>query len=82
LFTVNPDGSGLKVVHLQTANSNYFAFEPGWSPDGTKIVFALSIDGTEGIFTANADGSGVSQITDSPTFDAAPDWGTHPLAGP
>ena len=80
VFTVNPDGSGLRVIHLQTANSNYFAFEPGWSPDGTKIIFGMSINGSEGIFTANADGSNVSQITNSPTFDAAPDWGTHPLA--
>jgi Tol biopolymer transport system component len=82
LKTVNPDGSGLKVIHLKTANSHYYAFEPAWSPDGTKIVFAMAIGTTEGIFTANADGSAVTQITDSPTLDAAPDCGTHPLARP
>jgi Tol biopolymer transport system component len=82
LFTVDPDGSGLRVIHLQTPNSNYFAYEPGWSPDGTEIVFAMFIDGTEGIFTANADGSNVVQVTNSPTSpDSAPDWGTHPLTG-
>jgi hypothetical protein len=80
LFTVSPHGSGLRVIHLQTANSNYFAFEPGWSPNGRKIIFALFSHGSEGIFKANANGSNVSQITDSPTFDTGPDWGSHPLA--
>jgi Tol biopolymer transport system component len=82
LFTVNPDGAGLRVIYLQTANSHYFAFEPGWSPDGTEIIFGMFIGDTEGIFTANADGSNVVQVTNSPTPpDTAPDWGTHPLAG-
>ena len=80
LFTVNPDGSGLRVIHLQTANSNYFAYEPGWSPDASKVIFAMFIDGSQGIFTANADGSHVFQVTDSPTADSAPDWGSQPLA--
>jgi hypothetical protein len=28
----------------------------------------------------NADGTGLTQVTASPTFDDEPDWGTHPLA--
>jgi Tol biopolymer transport system component len=61
------------------------AFHPGWSPDGTKIVFALftrTSPGTaqEGIYTANADGSRVRQVTRAPIYDAHPDWGPHPLA--
>jgi hypothetical protein len=42
----------------------------------------MFIEDTEGIFRANADGSNVVQVTNSPTPpDTAPDWGTHPLAG-
>jgi len=56
-------------------------FQPGWSPDGTKIVFTrISANGTEeNIFTVNADGSGLAQVTHSGGA-SQPDWGTHPLS--
>src|SRR6266496_6075313 len=76
LFTVHPDGNGLNLIHLQ---SKGFAFEPDWSPDGTQIVFCMGINGQEDIYTANADGSNVKQVTDTPEFENGPDWGTHPL---
>ena len=76
LFTVRPDGSGLSLIHLQ---SKGFAFEPDWSPDGTQIVFCMGINGQEDIYTANADGSNVKQVTDTPDFENGPDWGTHPV---
>jgi len=53
---------------------------PNWSPDGTKIVFCMGINGQEDIYTANADGSDVVQVTNTPDFENGPDWGTHPLA--
>jgi Tol biopolymer transport system component len=80
LFVVHPDGSGLSMIRLQTGTTRYFAFEPAWSPDGTKIVFCMSINGQEDIYTANADGSDVQQITNTPDFENGPDWGPHPLA--
>ena len=33
----------------------------------------------EGIATANADGSDVQYVTETPTFDHQADWGTHPV---
>jgi Tol biopolymer transport system component len=81
LFVVHPDGSGLSMIRLQTGTTRYFAFEPSWSPDGTQIVFSMFINGQEDIYTANADGSNVNQVTDTPDFENGPDWGTHPLAG-
>jgi Tol biopolymer transport system component len=81
LFVVHLDGSGLSMIRLQTGTTRYFAFGPSWSPDGTQIVFGMFINGQEDLYTANADGSNVKQITDTPDFENGPDWGTHPLAG-
>jgi len=83
LFTVYPDGTGLTPINLQVGTQKYSAFNSHWSPDGTRIIFNLFINGGEGIFTANPDGSGVTQVTftTNPGMQySAPDWGTHPLA--
>jgi Tol biopolymer transport system component len=75
LFVVRPDGGALTQIHLQTGTSKYFAFEPDWSPDGTRIVFCMFVNGQEDIYTARADGSDVVQVTDTPDFENGPDWG-------
>jgi len=84
VYVVHPDGTGLAKITLATSSLSR-AFGPGWSPDGTKIVFALFTrtspgTGQEGIYTARADGSHLQQVTNAPIFDEHPDWGTHPLA--
>jgi len=84
LYVVHPGGTGLAKIPLATSSLSR-AFDPGWSPDGTKIVFALftrTSPGTqqEGIYTAKADGSHLQQVTNAPIYDAHPDWGPHPLA--
>jgi len=61
------------------------AITPGWSPDGTKIVFAMFIgsQGSVNIYAANAEGTDVYQVTHESSLDfhdASPDWGPHPLA--
>lgn len=74
LFTLKPNGEGLRrVTHL--AGNSYNA---GWSPDGKKIVFAHHRRlGPEGdIYTINADGTGVRRLSHRPKLDAhRPDWG-------
>jgi len=60
----------------------YFAFFPNWSPDGTRIIFCMFINGGEGIYTANPDGSNIKQVTFTTNFNTlfnGPDWGTHPV---
>jgi len=68
------------MIKLQTGTTRYFAFQPAWSPDGTRIIFGMFINGGEGIFTANPDGSDVQQVeftTDFSNLFNGPDWGTH-----
>lgn len=80
LFVVHPDRSGLSPIKLRTGTARYFAFEPDWSPNGTRIVFCMFINGQEDIYTASADGSNLVQVTNTPDFENGPNWGTHPLA--
>jgi Tol biopolymer transport system component len=89
IWEVGADGSGLHQVPIplpcgvafsdaRAADCRY----PGWSPDGTRIVFnGITVSsGQSNLYTVNADGSDLVKITN--TGDAGePDWGTHPLAG-
>jgi Tol biopolymer transport system component len=86
---VHPDGTGLHAIPLAGVSRSSFAFQPSWSPDGTKFVFCLVTGrrpGTfqEGIYTANANGTDVDTVRIAPPGgnEDSPDWGTHPLAGP
>ena len=87
IFVTHPDGTGLTPIRLQTGTTRYFAFEPDWSPGGTQIVFCMYINGQEDIYAANADGSNLAQITNTPDVENGPDWGrslarTSVLASP
>jgi TolB protein len=50
--------------------------EPAFSPDGTKIVFSSgrAPGGGFEIYRMNADGLGVTRLTNNPADDFAPDW--------
>jgi Tol biopolymer transport system component len=87
IWVVNVDGSGLRQVPIKPACGGAFSdpkstscFYPGWSPDGRKIVFTrISANGTqENIYTVNADGSGLFQVTKSGGASQG-DWGSHSL---
>ena len=45
---------------------------PAWSPDGTRLAFS-SVRG-DGLWTMNADGTGLRRVTTSPTIDIQPAW--------
>jgi Tol biopolymer transport system component len=89
LWVVHADGSGLREIVVEgeppcgrpiAEPGSRSCFNPRWSPDGGKIVFNVFSDATgENVYSANADGTGVTQVTDGGD-DEMPDWGTHPLA--
>jgi WD40 repeat protein len=90
VFLVHPDGTDLHTLPLAGVSGLSGAFQPSWSPDGTKFVFGLIAPRRtpgapqEGIYTANANGSDVQPVSIAPPGGSAdsPDWGTHALAGP
>jgi Tol biopolymer transport system component len=86
IWVVNADGGSPHELAITPACGGSFSdpsssgcFDPAWSPDGTKIVFARSsADGsTQNIYIVNADGSGLVQVTDGGS-DHQPDWGMPP----
>jgi Tol biopolymer transport system component len=59
---MNPDGSDmLEVTHLPPTDNSLWT--PDYSPDGRQIVFSHDMTGALELYTINADGSGLTQIT-------------------
>jgi Tol biopolymer transport system component len=90
IWVVKSDGTGLHQVPIPSCGSAFLDAtsvgcpQASWSPDGTKIVFGrVSVNGrheNQNIYTVNADGSGLFQVTYNGVKDFSPDWGSHPLA--
>jgi Tol biopolymer transport system component len=59
IWVVNADGSNSRKLTDESAT--VFADAPTWSPDGTKIIF----NGGGELFVMNADGSGITNITNT-----------------
>ena len=73
IFRVNVDGTDR--IEL-TANSAELDFFPSWTPDGAQIYFRRNVN-VEGatqtdIFVMNSDGSGQTNLTNSPGNESAP----------
>ena len=83
IYAVNADGTGQTNLTDHPAMDHWAR----WSPDGRRIVFASDRDGDRKsaefvrpsevhtqVYVMNADGSGVTRLTDSSTPDFAPHW--------
>jgi Tol biopolymer transport system component len=83
VFTIHPDGTGLKQLTDIHGNEAHL----GWSPDGQRIVFTSSRMGFKDealyqgnpqpygeIFVMRKDGTDVEQLTDNQWEDGVPTW--------
>ena len=76
IYTVRPDGSGLKRVRKEPKDS--FSFEPVWSPNGKRIAFVHATSETvPHIWTMTRNGKRLRQFTHGPKPDVRPDWGSR-----
>jgi Tol biopolymer transport system component len=88
IWVVHFDGTGLRQLPiagpcggLLADPTTFGCFNPVWSPDGQKIAFGRNVDDDQrDLYTVNADGSGLFQVTHTPDIsEFNGDWGTHPL---
>ncbi len=84
---IRPDGSGMRLVKIDTDGRRYGADFPVWSPDGTRLAMMLFVEGIDSrdVYTMRADGTDLQKITSAlpGSFevgegDLFPDWGAQP----
>ena len=68
IHKINADGTGLETI------IKGFAEDPGWSPDGNKIVFNWIKDNKNEIYIADSDGTHIIQITENSRVDRFAAW--------
>src|SRR5207302_2754747 len=61
VFKIRPDGTGLLQLTSLTG-SNRFLPPGAWAADGTQIIIAGYVNGTNGLFAISTDGSGFSLL--------------------
>jgi Tol biopolymer transport system component len=59
IYSVNPDGSGLRRLTDNAADDT----DPRWSYDGSRIVFSSARDGQREIYSMDADGAHQTRLT-------------------
>jgi Tol biopolymer transport system component len=67
------NANGSNQVNL-TNHSAAFDGRAAWSPDGSKIAFTSTRDGNYEIYIMNANGTGVTRLTNHAELDSYPAW--------
>jgi dipeptidyl aminopeptidase/acylaminoacyl peptidase len=87
IWIVHADGTGLRELPVAGCGgavadpASFGCFQPSWSPDGRKIAFGRysAASDQRDIYTVDADGSGLAQVTNTPVEEENPDWGARPV---
>ncbi|HEX2239727.1 MAG TPA: hypothetical protein VHJ82_01095, partial [Actinomycetota bacterium] len=68
IWLINPDGTGLRELTS--------GFDPAFSSDGSKVVFAADVPGVASseLFVINTDGTGRTRLTFNSSPDRDPSW--------
>ncbi|MBL7166523.1 MAG: PD40 domain-containing protein [Dehalococcoidales bacterium] len=69
IYTVNDDGTW-----WTTLLSGRQAYEPAWSPDGSKIAFQSWEHDPSEIYVMDVDGGNLVRLTDNSAYDDYPAW--------
>jgi Tol biopolymer transport system component len=79
LYTMEPDGSGVvritgDLAESSQRDSTFEVTAPAWSPDGTRIAYAGLPLPTTDIFTSDALGRDVKNLTRDDATEVSPSW--------
>lgn len=66
VYTIDIDGSNPAQILDEVNAESYTLTGISWSPDSSQLTFSQSVDDTEDIFVINADGTGLTNITNTP----------------
>lgn len=74
VFTMDPDGTRITQVTSFTKPSS-FVGDVDWSPDGTRLAFTRVLHGDSDVWTVDADGSDLFNVTNDPKAgEDGPHW--------
>lgn len=71
---IDASGSGLKTIVGDLNGKLAHQDWPAWSPDGKRFAFSSTHEGNQEIYAADADGSNLQRLTQSPGQDSHPCW--------
>ena len=77
IYAMDPGGGGEAPVFPNDRGEFSTVMCADWSPDGSRLLFtAARNDGRDNqdIYVVNADGTGLTRLTDDPANDSAPRW--------
>jgi TolB protein len=69
LWVADASGNAMNVIP-----GTGTGFDPAWSPDGTRIAFAMPYRGQQEIYVVTPAGAGLTRLTYNAADDSAPSW--------